>query len=73
MLKYSELNPAAKQVAVDGFMEKAKQYFGNGVEKSLVYEFLSNSKVHHFDQTGIIVGKMYKKNGVYHLKSNGLY
>lgn len=73
MLMFKALSKQAQNIAIEGFIEKAKSYLGAEFDSSTVHTFLSRSKVHRFDQTGLILGKMVKRNGKNVFLSHGRY
>jgi hypothetical protein len=67
MLQFSELSQEAKSIAVEGFINDFDAYFKLGdsiFKESFVQEFLSKSRVHRYDENGVLLGKIVRIQGV---------
>ncbi|WHZ02788.1 hypothetical protein QNH48_28365 [Neobacillus sp. YX16] len=73
MFTFNELSKEAQNLSIQGFIESARPILGDTVEESLVKGFLSESKVHRFDQKGSILGKMVNLKGDKTFEPHGRY
>lgn len=56
---FKELSKQAQSTAVEGFMEDIRSLFNlKDIKREVVYEFLSKSRVHQYDEFGSLIGKV---------------
>lgn len=76
MLMFMELTKEAKKTAINKFIEEAKAVFDfsdDHFDPHLIEEFLSRSKVHRFNESGILIGKMVQIQGKESFKPDNIY
>lgn len=75
MWRFSQLSEQAQKTAVKEFIEDCKNYFDldKGYFENTVYSFLSASKIHRFNQDGVLIGKFKKYQGKEIFVPGGMY